>query len=83
MKDKSRYSKASKERMMKLTPEERKAHMSMMAKKLWSTRTPEQRSEYAKKMVRAKVYNQVTSMLETKRKATQLAQARAKLLKQS
>lgn len=54
MKDKSRYSKASKERMMKLTPEERKAHMSMMAKKLWATRTPEQRSEYAKKMVRAK-----------------------------
>ena len=54
MKDKSRYSKASKERMMKLTPEERKAHMSMMAKKLWATRTPEQRSEHAKKMVRAK-----------------------------
>lgn len=30
---------------MKLTPEERKAHMSMMAKKLWATRTPEERSE--------------------------------------
>lgn len=54
MKDKSRYSKASKERMMKLTPEERKAHMSMMAKKLWATRTPEQRKEYSLKMVKAR-----------------------------
>jgi hypothetical protein len=54
MKDKSRYSKASKERMMKLTPEERKAHMSMMAKKLWATRSASQRTEYALKMVRAK-----------------------------
>lgn len=54
MKDKSRYSKASKERMMKLTPEERKAHMSMMAKKLWATRSASQRTEHALKMVRAK-----------------------------
>lgn len=61
MKDKSRYSKASKERMMKLTPEERKAHMSMMAKKLWATRTPEQRSEYAIRMVRAKAKTQAQS----------------------
>lgn len=61
MKDKSRYSKASKERMMKLTPEERKAHMSMMAKKLWSTRTPEQRSEYAKKMLLSKTKAQAQS----------------------
>lgn len=61
MKDKSRYSKASKERMMKLTPEERKAHMSMMAKKLWETRTPEQRSEYAKKMLLGKVKTQAQS----------------------
>lgn len=55
MKDKSRYSKASKERMMKLTPEERKAHMSMMAKKLWANRTPEERKKYAIKMVTAKL----------------------------
>lgn len=55
MKDKSRYSKASKERMMKLTPEERKKHMSMMAKKLWSTKTPEERAEHAKKMVKARI----------------------------
>ena len=58
MKDKSRYSKASKERMMKLTPEERKAHMSMMAKKLWATRSTSQRREYALKMVRAKSQGQ-------------------------
>lgn len=61
MKDKSRYSKASKERMMKLTPEERKAHMSMMAKKLWEKRTPEQRSIYAKKMLLGKIKSQVQS----------------------
>lgn len=54
MKDKSRYSKASKERMMKLTPEERKAHMSMMAKKLWATRSASERTAHALKMVRAK-----------------------------
>ena len=40
--------------MMKLTPEQRKAHMSMMAKKLWSKRTPEQRKAYALKMVKAR-----------------------------
>lgn len=54
MKDKSRYSKASKERMMKLTQEERKAHMSMMAKKLWASKTEEERVAHAMKMVRAK-----------------------------
>lgn len=59
MKDKSRYSKASKERMMKLTPEERKAHMSMMAKKLWEKRTPEERTNYAKKMLLAKSLKQL------------------------
>lgn len=58
MKDKSRYSKASKERMMKLTPEERKAHMSMMAKKLWAARSPEQRKEIAKKMLCGKIKKQ-------------------------
>ena len=46
---------------MKLTPEERKAHMSMMAKKLWATRTPEQRSEYAKKMLLGKAKTQAQS----------------------
>ena len=40
--------------MMKLTPEQRKAHMSMMAKKLWATRTPEQRKEHSLKMVKAR-----------------------------
>lgn len=54
MKDKSRYSKASKERMMKLTPEERKAHMSMMAKKLWATKTQAQKIEHSKKMTMAR-----------------------------
>lgn len=54
MKDKSRYSKASKERMMKLTPEERKAHMSMMAKKLWAGRSMEERREHSAKMRQAK-----------------------------
>lgn len=54
MKDKTRYSLASKERMMKLTPEERKAHMSMMAKKLWASKTEEERVAHAMKMVRAK-----------------------------
>lgn len=54
MKDKTRYSKASKERMMKLTPEERKAHMSMMAKKLWATKSASEKTAHALKMVRAK-----------------------------
>lgn len=54
MKDKSRYSKASKARMMKLTPEERKAHMSMMAKKLWANKTTIERTAHALKMVRAR-----------------------------
>lgn len=47
--------------MMKLTPEERKAHMSMMAKKLWATKTPEQKTAHALKMVLAKTKSQVLS----------------------
>lgn len=44
--------------MMNLTPEERKEHMSMMAKKLWATKSATEKTAHALKMVRAKSQGQ-------------------------
>ncbi len=54
MKDKTRYSIASKEQWKNKTKEQKREHMSMMAKARWSKKTLEERREHALKMVKAK-----------------------------
>ena len=53
-KDKSRYSKASKERMAKMDPVKLKEKMAKMAKVKWAYKTEQERREHALKMLKAK-----------------------------
>ena len=54
MKSKEKYSKASKTRWAKYTPEERSKKMSDLVKKRWSKMTKEELSEHGKKLQSAK-----------------------------
>lgn len=48
------HSKASKARIMKYTPEERKARAILMVNARWSKATPEQKKEHSLKMLKAR-----------------------------
>jgi len=54
MKDKTRYSLASKEKWKGKTKEEKAAHMSMMVKVRWGKTTKEERKAHSLMMIKAK-----------------------------
>ena len=55
MKDKTRYSLASKEQWAKRSKEEKSAHMTMMVKKRWATKSKEEKVAHSKLMIQAKI----------------------------
>ncbi len=54
MKDKSKYSAASKKRWVQYTKEQRAAKMSELVKKRWEKMTAEELSEHGKKLSNAR-----------------------------
>lgn len=57
MKDKSKYSAASKDKWKNKTKEQRSEHMAMMARKRWEKVSPEKRKEHAILMVNKRKQN--------------------------
>ncbi len=54
MKDKTRYSLASKQKWEGKTEQQKKEHMSMMAKARWANKTLEEKRAHSLKMIEAR-----------------------------